>query len=214
MKIPKLQFITQESEQYTHLQQVEFACKGGIEWVQLRVKDKPYEEWLDIAKETKKICDKYDVTLIINDNVTIAREVYAHGVHLGQEDMHSDDARKILGNNFIVGVTANTFEQVKNHSDNGADYIGLGPFRFTKTKLNLSPVIGLEGYKLIMEKCRKENIDVPIFAIGGIKSDDFADILNTGIYGIAISSLIVNSENIIDTTKNIVDDIYKFSVKK
>ena len=186
----RLQFIT------TNAAEAEKACKGGVRWVQLRVKNKPVVEWQAIAFETKKVCKQYGATFIVNDNVEIVKSVGADGVHLGKEDMRPDEARKILGSNFIIGGTANTIEDIRRLNEMKVDYIGLGPFRFTSTKANLSPVLGTNGYTEIMRQCAIENIIIPVFAIGGIQLGDIEVLMQTGVYGIAVSSAIAGAEDI------------------
>jgi thiamine-phosphate pyrophosphorylase len=197
--ISSLHYITQDTDAYTHPQLAERACIAGVEWVQLRIKDKPDAEVLMLAKQTKAICDKYNATLIINDKVHIAKAINAGGVHLGKNDMDVAEARKIVGNDFIIGGTANTFEDIKKLYNDGVDYIGLGPFRFTTTKKNLSPVLGLEGYQKIIEQCNRNNINIPIIAIGGITTEDVDDIYSCGVYGIAVSGAITFSKNLNQT---------------
>ena len=201
MKISKLHYITQDFEDVSHSDLAGQVCKGGADWIQLRVKNKPEAEWEKIATETKNICEKYNARLIINDNVNIAKKIEAYGVHLGKNDMQPIDARKYLGKNFIIGATANTYEDIARLVNSDIDYIGLGPFRFTSTKDNISPVIGLDGYKNILEQCRKNNINITIIAIGGITVDDVKSLLNTGVYGIAVSSAINLSQNRVLKTK-------------
>ena len=193
--ISKLQYITQDIPNKTHIQLAEEACVAGIDWIQLRLKNKTYSEWKQIALEALEVCNRYNAKLIINDNVQLAKEINAHGVHLGKQDMPTAEARKILGNDFIIGGTANTFEDIKMHIAAGVDYIGLGPFRFTTTKEKLSPVLGVEGYQKIMQQCKAENINIPIIAIGGILSDDVENIINTGVYGVAVAGAITHSSN-------------------
>ncbi len=202
--ISKLHYITQDVNGKTHVQLTEEACVAGVDWVQLRVKNKPCAEWKEIALETLAVCRKYNAKLIINDSMTLAKDIGADGVHLGKNDMSTREARKILGNKFIIGGTANTFDDVKMHVSAGVDYIGLGPFRFTTTKDKLSPILGLEGYKEIIENCRKENLHVPIVAIGGIVREDVAGILETGIYGVAVSGGITHAKDKLDTVKELM----------
>ncbi|MGE0561648.1 MAG: thiamine phosphate synthase [Flavobacteriales bacterium] len=197
MKIEKLQYITQETEQLTHVDCVREACIAGVKWIQLRVKDKPIEEYVKIANEARIICDLYDVYLIINDNVNVAIQCNADGVHLGKSDMTPHEARKILGPNKIIGGTANTIEDVQELINTGIDYIGLGPFKFTTTKKKLSPVLGIEGYYKISQqlfdllKESKLNYKIPpIIAIGGIEMEDVEELMKTGICGIAVSGLL------------------------
>ena len=208
--ISRLHYITQDLPDFSHAELAEFACDGGADWVQLRVKHplsvelrsqpsivpsgerKQYEEWRRIAEETKMICKKYGAKLIINDNVQIAKEVGADGVHLGKEDMNPKEARKILGNNFIIGGSTNTMEDVRRMMEDGVDYIGIGPYRFTSTKENLNPVLGLEGIKNIIRSMSPSGGGsgggIPIIAIGGIKLEDIEPLMQTGIHGVAVSS--------------------------
>lgn len=194
--INKLHYITQEVPGKTHWQLAEEACQGGVRWVQLRVKNKSYEELLEIALKTQAICRKFDSILIINDNVDIAIACKADGVHLGKTDIDPTDARKMLGNKMIIGGTANTFDDIKKLAEKEVDYIGLGPYRFTTTKEKLSPVLGIEGYKEIMKQCAIEKIKIPVMAIGGILREDVAVLLEAGINGVAVAAAIGLSQNI------------------
>ena len=189
MQISKFHYLTQDLPDISHQELAEIACKNGIRWIQLRVKNKPYDEWLQIAKEVKTICDSYSTILIVNDNVEICKTINANGVHLGKNDMSVVEARKILGNDKIIGATANTLENILTHQQNGADYIGLGPFKFTNTKENLNPILGNESYFQIF-KFSNFQIKIPVIAIGGIQPEDVKSILNTGVYGVAASSAI------------------------
>jgi thiamine-phosphate pyrophosphorylase len=192
--ISKLHYITQELAGISHSKLAELACLAGVDWVQLRLKNKSYEEQLKIAALTKTVCTKYNAKLIINDNVQLAKEIKADGVHLGKADMSPAEAKEILGKDIIIGGTANTFDDIMYLSEAKVDYIGLGPFRFTSTKENLSPILGLDGYKTIIAKCIQNKIDIPIISIGGIKSEDVRSLIGTGVYGVAVSSAINLSE--------------------
>jgi len=205
--ISRLHYITQEISGKTHWQLAEEAFKAGVNWVQLRVKGKDYEEWKYIAQKTQEVCVRFNAKLIINDNVALAHEILADGVHLGKTDMKPGEARSILGENFIIGGTANTFDDILFLQSEGVDYIGLGPFRFTATKEKLSPILGIEGYKRIIEKCRKENITIPVIAIGGIKPEDVKELVKTGIHGIAVSSAINLSNNIGFSVKEFLQNL-------
>ena len=165
---------------------VEFATIRGVNWVQLRVKNKPYAEWKRLALATQALC-RDRATFIINDNPHLAMEVGADGVHLGQQDMPPAEARALLGPEFIIGGTANTFFDIERLVAAGVDYIGLGPFRFTTTKQNLSPVLGLAGYTTLLAQCREAGFTVPIVGIGGILLDDVAALMATGLHGLAVS---------------------------
>jgi len=206
MQISKFQYLTQDLPNISHQELAEIACKNGIRWIQLRVKNKAYDEWLRIAKEVKIICDRFKTTLIINDNVEIAKAVNADGVHLGKNDLSIFEARQILGNDKIMGATANTLDDILEHQNNGSNYIGLGPFRFTETKKNLSATLGLAGYAQII-KLLDHQIKVPIIAIGGIKLEDVKSIINTSVYGVAVSSAINLSD---EKEKTIIDFLSEF----
>lgn len=219
--ISRLHFITQDVKGFSHAALAEFACKGGAEWVQLRIKahkkridfegeKNEEQELFENAAQALKICRNYGAKLIINDYVTLAKEIGADGVHLGKEDMHPKEARKLLGPGFIIGGTANSIEEVCRQAENRCDYIGIGPYRFTKTKQNLSPVLGMEGIKTITELCRKKKISAPLIAIGGIQVKDVPLLLqNPGIHGVAVSSAINHAENKTEAAKNFLVSILK-----
>jgi thiamine-phosphate pyrophosphorylase len=193
MKISKIQYITPQYQDENYFNELQNLIDAGIEWIQIRVKETDEQLWLDIAKRAVSLCKHNNVICIVNDNPTIAQQSEAHGVHLGKNDMSPREARKILGDTIIIGGTANNFEDVQVLVQQGVNYIGLGPFRFTTTKKNLSPLLGIEGYKTILEKCKKHNITTPIIAIGGITGDDVKNIHATGVYGFAFSGYIAKA---------------------
>lgn len=193
--IENLQYIT-TSKASNVLDEVMSVCEAGIHWIQLRLKNSSKQEIEKIAIQAKKICDKYKVTFIVNDDVEIAKKINADGVHIGKNDMSVKDARKILGEDKIIGGTANTFEDCKILINSDVDYIGLGPFRFTNTKKKLSPIVGLQGYIQTIQKINKEGLNTtPIVGVGGIELGDVKPITESGIFGIALSGLIANSDN-------------------
>lgn len=147
-----LQFITHPSDKMTILEEIENAVNGGCKWVQLRMKNAPREEIIEVATKAKDICKEHECILVIDDYVDIAKELALDGVHLGKNDMAPTEAREILGEEFIIGVTANTIDDIEAVRHLDIDYIGLGPFRFTQTKEKLSPVLGLNGYQDIIAK--------------------------------------------------------------
>ena len=199
-----LQFITHPSENMTILEEIENVVAGGCKWVQLRMKDAEKEEIKEVARKAKEICKKNDVILVIDDYVDIAKELELDGVHLGKNDMPVDEARKLLGEEFIIGATANTFEDIEALRHTDIDYIGLGPFRFTSTKKNLSPVIGIDGYAEIMRLKAESSINLPIVAIGGICYDDINNIMDTGISGIAVSGSLIKAKNMTEETRKMI----------
>lgn len=163
--------------------------------MQLRMKEATEAEFMAAAAEIGRLCKEHGATFVLDDHVEWVEKTGADGVHLGKNDMPIDEARKILGSDKIIGGTANTFEDVERLYRQGADYIGCGPFRFTTTKKNLSPVLGLEGYQHIVDQMKSHGINLPIVAIGGILESDVKSILATGVSGIAVSGGILNAEN-------------------
>lgn len=202
-----VQFISHYSERYSYLDSIQLALEGGCRWIQLRMKDATDDEVRPIAVEAQKLCRAYGAKFIIDDRVALVRELGADGVHLGKNDMPIREARRLLGSDFIIGGTANTFEEAKAHYEASADYIGCGPFRFTTTKQKLAPVLGLEGYRSIISKLRAANITIPVVAIGGITKDDIPAILQTGITGIALSGTVLRADDPIAEMKHIINII-------
>lgn len=188
-----IQFITHTNERYDYIDGIRMALEGGCRWIQLRMKNTSEEEILKTAESTRKLCRQYDAVFILDDHVKLVERTGADGVHLGKDDMPIDEARRLLGKNKIIGGTANTFEDVKCIYSAGADYIGCGPFRFTTTKKKLSPILGLEGYRRIINQMNAYGINIPIIAIGGILLQDVSDIMQTGVSGVAVSGAILNA---------------------
>ena len=201
----RMQFISHFTDQYDYLDSIAMALEGGCRWVQLRMKDATPEEILPIALEAQKLCKAKDATFIIDDHVALVKKIGADGVHLGKLDMPVGEARKILGDSFIIGGTSNTFEDIAMHAAAGADYIGCGPFRFTTTKKNLSPVLGLEGYQTLVAKMRENGLTLPIVAIGGINAADIPAIMRTGVSGIALSGTVLRAENPVSEMRKLMD---------
>ena len=199
-----IQFITHETETVGYVEGARMALEGGCRWIQLRMKDASDDEVRKAAAEIQPMCKAHDAIFLLDDRVELAKELKADGVHLGKNDMPVDEARRVLGEEFIIGGTANTFDDIERLARQGADYIGCGPFRFTTTKKNLAPVIGIEGYRDIIEKMKAAGIDLPVVAIGGITADDIDDILATGVRGIAVSGTVLRAENPVAMMKQII----------
>ena len=199
-----VQFITHHTDRYSYIDSATLALKGGCKWVQLRMKNADKELIYNTALQIKALCREYDATFIIDDHVDIAKSIGADGVHLGKLDMPIAEARQLLGDKFLIGGTANTFQDVKNHYEAGADYIGCGPLRYTTTKSNISPILGYDGYQKIIEQMRDAQINIPIVAIGGIAESDIAHLMQIGLNGIALSGSILRAENPINEMNNII----------
>lgn len=234
----RLQFITHCTERYSYVDSARIALEGGCRWIQLRMKDADESLLEETALIVQKMCRDYGATFIIDDNVHLVKKIKADGVHLGKNDMPIIEAREILGDDFIIGGTVNTFDDIfkiirntqvgtstssetENNSlsstANGqkptANYFGCGPFRFTSTKKNLAPILGLEGYENIIADMKRNNINIPLVAIGGITKDDISDILKTGVDGIALSGSVLKAENPVEEMKSIVEIFKSFQNK-
>lgn len=187
-----LQFITDgPSEQIP--KQAEAALKGGIRWVQLRMKDATTEEILATGAKVRDLCTRENATFIINDSPQIAKALGADGVHLGKEDMAPKMAREYLGPDAIIGATANSAADVRRLAGEPIDYLGIGPYRFTATKKKLAPVLGKEGISEIIDLMNSENINLPYVVIGGITAADLPVLHQIGVTGVAVSSAIARS---------------------
>ncbi|TRX56052.1 thiamine phosphate synthase [Fulvivirga sp. M361] len=188
--ISKLQYISQGKDIAHHLENIQKVCDWGCDWIQLRLKQVSDDEYFRAGIEAKRICQKYGARLIINDSVEVAHEINADGVHLGKKDAEPFQARTTLGKGKIIGGTANTHNDIISLVDQKVDYIGLGPYRFTQTKKDLSPVLGLEGYVRILNRLTREQCQIPVIAIGGIMEEDIKHIRKAGAYGVAVSGLL------------------------
>lgn len=204
-----LQFITNKTDRYNHIEGAKLALEGGCKWIQLRMKNYPKSDIIEIANEINKLCKQYNAILIIDDYPDIAMEVKADGVHLGKKDMNPIEARNLMGEEYIIGGTANSFDDIRQLVAENVDYIGLGPYRFTKTKENLSPILGIKGYEDIINKCKEYNYKTPIVAIGGIEIEDIPSLVKMGVNGVAISGYILNNENPTLITEKIIDTLYE-----
>ncbi|MFN0202135.1 MAG: thiamine phosphate synthase [Bacteroidia bacterium] len=193
--IAKFHYLTQNLPHLSHEDLALTACKSGVKWLQLRMKNKTTEERKAIALAVQAICKEYATTFILNDYPQLAKEIGADGVHLGKKDMPVKEARELLGEKAIIGGTANNLEDILALYHAGANYVGLGPFRFTQTKENLSPILGLEGYESLLSQLASQGINLPIIAIGGIQISDIEQLMKTGVHGIAVSSLINLAED-------------------
>ncbi|WP_417368183.1 thiamine phosphate synthase [Flavobacterium beibuense] len=191
----KIQYISQGNSLTEQLNNIQQVLDAGCTWLQLRYKSGTEAEMRELAIATKKLTESYNCTFIINDYPELVVETGADGVHLGLTDMPIEQARAIVGIDKIIGGTANTLEDVLQRHREQCNYVGLGPFRFTQTKEKLSPVLGLSGYSTIMTQLQEMEINIPVFAIGGIQQEDIQPILDTGIYGVALSGYITQHEN-------------------
>ena len=196
MKIKKedmrLYAVTDRSwlKERTLYEQVEDALKGGVTFVQLREKTLREDEFLEEAKRIKVLCKEYRVPFIINDNVEIAMACDADGVHVGQDDMNVIEVRKLIGEDKIIGLSAQTVEQAKLAQEQGADYLGVGAVFSTSTKKDAKNITFSE----LKDICN--SVDIPVVAIGGITKDNAIELKGTGIDVISVISAIFAQKDI------------------
>lgn len=181
----------------TLYQQVEQVLQGGASIIQLREKTLNEDLFLQEAKELKMLCQKYHVPLIINDNIKIAQQINADGVHVGQKDMNAKNVRQIIGDNKILGVSVQTVEQAILAQQNGADYLGVGAVFHTNSKTDAIEVT----YKTLHQIC--STVTIPVVAIGGIHHNNILELAGSGICGVAIISAIFSADNIKKATENL-----------
>jgi thiamine-phosphate pyrophosphorylase len=193
--IEKFQLLTHDIDGYSHEQQALDACMAGVRWIQLRSKKMKHDDLVTTAKEVKRMSVIFNVTFIVNDNVDVAQEANADGVHVGRTDTPVNDARKRLGDKFIIGTSSNTFGDIEEALKNGADYSGLGPYRYTATRQNLNPLLGLDGVRDVMKQYIIQGCKLPVIAIGGVRVKDVPYLMQTGIHGVAVSSAVYEAED-------------------
>ncbi len=196
----KMYFITDSSayNEDDFLFRVEEALKGGVTLLQLREKNKDTREYIQLAQKVHQISKKYNVPLIIDDRVDVAMASDAEGVHLGQTDMPIDTARKILGDNFIIGATTKTVEQAKEAYEQGADYLGVGAIYPTTTKVKTV----LTSVETLNDICNA--VPIPVNAIGGLNKDNIDVLKNCNIKGICVVSAIMKAESPYEATKELI----------
>jgi thiamine-phosphate pyrophosphorylase len=198
----KLQYISQGFTIEDQELNIRKALDNGIKWIQVRWKNAPENEFIKLCEISKKLCSDNHTMCIINDHIQIAKLIGADGVHLGLNDESIEVARQILGENKIIGGTANTIGDVLQRINEECDYIGLGPLRFTSTKEKLSPILDFEGYEKIIQDLKERSIEIPkIFAIGGVVLEDIELLQQIGIYGVAVSGQITNQSSVINKFK-------------
>ena len=191
----RIYYISQGATSQQHVQNILHVCEKyadssqyDLSYVQLRLKNVSYNEFLNIAQEALAICARFKTDLIINDNVSVAEEINCAGIHVGKNDDTPTAIRKTIDKTKIIGGTANTLEDCLYLIEQGVDYIGLGPFQYTKTKKVLSPILGFDGCKSILKELKKRKHSIPIYAIGGIELEDVGKLIEIGFQGAAISS--------------------------
>lgn len=204
--ISKLHYLTQDLPHRSHAEQAQIACEAGANWIQYRCLSKSDDDMISEIHHVASICDDWGATLILTDHYHLLHQVDAQGVHI--EDMKADfpAIRKIITDEKTLGGSANSFADIRRIALSGVvDYVGCGPFAITQTKPNDYPLLGNEGYRQIISKMEESKIELPILAVGGIMIADIDALLQTGIYGIAISAAV----NLADNPSNALREIYK-----
>lgn len=204
-QLQKTMFITPNKTTEEIIKECTVVLQEGIRFIQLRMKGVANDKVLEVAKHIRPICDKHCAILTIDDKIELLESKLFDGVHLGKNDMPIKQAKQITKNKYLLGATCNTIFDVENAIKDGADYLGIGPYKYTTTKQNLAPILGLEGYKNIIEYMRNKNLNIPIYAIGGITLEDLQQLKNIGIHGVALSGTISTATN----KQSIIKEILK-----
>lgn len=205
--IARIQCITAPRGDCDMVEQAARLCGAGCNWLQFRMKSGERQEKLEQGRRMADICRRRGAVFIVNDDIELAAQLGADGVHLGLQDESPRVARRILGSHAIIGGTCNTMEDIRQRHRQEVDYIGLGPYRFTSTKKQLSPLLGLQGIEEILRCCRLEKIAIPTVAIGGIQLEDVAALRRVGVHGVAVSSLLIDTTEPADLLNEITEKL-------
>lgn len=181
---------------------IEEAIQGGADIIQLREKKKSKKEMLDMAKNIRALTSKYNVLFIVNDHLDIALAVDADGLHLGQDDLPLQEARRLLGPDKIIGVSTHALSEALEAEQNGADYIGVGPVYATNTKEDVVDPVGLQYVQEV-----SQNVSIPFVAIGGIKEHNVRDVLQAGAKRVCVVSAIVGAEDVQGAAQSFCEEI-------
>jgi thiamine-phosphate pyrophosphorylase len=203
--ISKFHYLTQDVPDRSHIKQAQIACEAGANWVQYRCMSKTDDQLIAEINQIAGICDDWGATLIITNHYHLLNEVDAQGVHI--EDFDADFAaiRNAITDEKTLGASATNIEALLHVQNSGVvDYCGYGPFAHTDTKPNNKPLLGYEGYRAL----ERENITIPVIAVGGIQLKDIDPLIHTGIYGIAVSSAVNLSLDPAGMVKEIYRRIY------
>lgn len=185
------------------VEQVEQTIKAGATFIQLREKDLSFDEYVKIAKDVKTITDKYKIPFVINDNVDVALAVCADGIHVGQSDMQAQNVRVLIGENKILGVSAQTVEQAIKAEECGADYLGVGAVFSTSTKTDANNI----SIDTLRDICSA--VSIPVVAIGGISKNNIFELTGSGVDGVAVVSAIFAQHDITSATTELLELSHK-----
>jgi len=180
-----LMCLTLDDPALSHARQATQMCKGGAKWIQLRMKGADRAKWIAEARECAGICRDHGAVFIVNDSVEVALESGADGVHLGSLDQEWRHARRLLGEELILGGTVNNSGDARRAVESGClNYVGVGPLRYTATKKNLAPILGFDGVRALLSELG----DLPAWVIGGVDLGDLPELRAAGAAGVALSS--------------------------
>lgn len=205
-----LQFITNTEASATPAEQIRGFISGGGRWVQIRMKEASDEEIEKVVADVKPLCLETETFLLLDDRVELAKKLDVGGVHLGREDMLPSKARMLLGPAAVIGVTANTIDDIKAVRSLDIDYIGMGPYADTRTKKNLAPILGLEGIRDLCTGMERLEINISHVAVGGIRPVDVVPLMEAGVNGVAVSGAIACAPDIAAKTAEFLDILKPF----
>jgi thiamine-phosphate pyrophosphorylase len=200
--ISKFHYLTQDLPNRSHAEQAQIACSAGANWLQYRCLNKNDEELINEIHEVAEICDEWGTTLILTNHYHLLDKVDAQGVHIEDFDADLVSIRAQIGQDKTLGASATNIKRLLSIQALGVvDYCGYGPYAHTNTKPNDKPLLGLEGYSLL----QRHQIEFPVIAVGGITINDVEPLMQTGIYGLAVSAAV----NLADDPASAVKTIYK-----
>jgi len=205
--IEQFHYLTDDIPHLTHIEQVQLACEAGAKWIQYRCLSKADDELLAEINAIAEICDDWGTTLIVTNHIHLNGKADIQGFHI--EDVDADFAalRKQVGDDITLGGSANTLEGLIRIAKDGADYANLGPFAATENKPNSYPLITVENYKSITDELKKSGVSFPVLAVAGIKIYDVEELMQTGIYGIAVSGAISFADDFIEAYQDFYEAV-------
>jgi thiamine-phosphate pyrophosphorylase len=201
-RLAGLYMVTVESAGRTHLEVAEAALKGGAITIQYRDKVSSSRVMMERAVAIRKLTEEHDALFIVNDRIDIAMAAEADGVHLGQDDVDIDTAKRIMGNNYIIGISATNYDEAIVAANKGADYVGVGPIFPTLSKDDVAEPIGIEG----LSKIRK-SLSIPIVAIGGITVDNSGDVVRAEANAVAVISAVASANNMAEAALRLLESV-------
>ncbi|WP_316830527.1 thiamine phosphate synthase [Pedobacter aquatilis] len=205
--IEKLQYITHDIPHLTHIEQAQNACEAGAKWIQYRCLTKADDELLKDINAIAEICDDWGTTLIVTNHIHLFGKADIQGFHIEDMDADFTSIREKVGDDITLGGSANTIENLIRLAKSGVDYAGFGPFSITETKPNDYPLITIEQYRSTIKELKALNITLPVLAVGGVKTYDVEALMQTGIYGIAVSGAINFADDFIEAYQDFYDAV-------